>query len=374
VYNSALLLEEQIGQRTQELQRSRDLLRTIFDGIPGGLVLLDTNGTILAVNRAYADLLGQEPQPMVGRTYATIWPEALRSDSQDLLHRCIADATPLSQRTRLDRPDQSPVVLDRHLFPVHSNTGTDTVQVIEYLDDVTERLALERVIAQTEQLAALGKLAATVAHEVNTPLLAIRGCVSLAASSTDEATRTEYLGLAQVELERAASIIRDMLDFYRPAGSQQVSVDINGLVGQVLQLLRAECAHREIVVLPHLAPYLSNVVGAPDQLKQVLLNLVLNAIEAMSPAGGTLTVTTSIREPEPGVIVTISDTGPGIPASILNRIFDAFVTTKSDGNGLGLAVCRTILADHDGLLTAANLPAGGACFTMVLTRTTDSPR
>jgi two-component system NtrC family sensor kinase len=373
VYTSALLLEEQVSQRTEELMRSRDLLRTIFDGIPGGLSLLDNDGTVLAANRAYINLLGlgQSVQDLVGASYGDLWPEVHRRDAERLLQLCLNEAQRVYKRARLERPGQPSVVLDRHLFPVLDTSGTCVIQVIEYLDDVTERLALERVIAQTEQLAALGKLAATVAHEVNTPLLAIRGCVSLAALSSDDAERGEYLALAQGELERAATIIRDMLAFYRSSGTRHLSTDLNALVSQVLQLLRAECAQRGIGVAAKLQPVLPLVIGVADQLKQVLLNLVLNALEAMHPAGGALSISTSGVAPadaeQPGyVIVEVCDTGPGIAPEMLERIFEAFVTTKSDGNGLGLAVCRTIVNDHEGTLSAANLDGGGACFRVTL--------
>ena len=366
VYTSALLLEEQVSQRTEELIRSRDLLRTIFDGIPGGLTLLSNDGKVLAANRSYIGLLGLNSavHELVGTPYAALWPEAHQDDAEQLLDLCISETQRVYKRARVERPGQPPVVLDRHLFPVLDTSGTRVAQVIEYLDDVTERLALERVIAQTEQLAALGKLAATVAHEVNTPLLAIRGCVSLAASSADESERAEYLALAQGELERAATIIRDMLAFYRSSGTRHLPADLNALVSQVLQLLRAECTQRGIEVVAQLEPLLPLVIGVADQLKQVLLNLVLNAIEAMHPLGGALTVITSSDANR--VCVSVYDTGPGIQPEMIERIFDAFVTTKADGNGLGLAVCRAILNDHEGALAAKNLDGVGACFSIVL--------
>lgn len=372
VYTSAILLEEQVALRTRELQRSRDLLRTTFDGIPNGLVLIDHLGNVLAANRACADLLGHPLQYVVGSSYSALWPQEHVAETRATLQRCMTRGEPIYRRARLEYAGRSPIVLDCYLFPVQGVVSSEPIQIIEYLDNVTERLALEQMMAQTEQLAALGKLAATVAHEVNTPLLAIRGCVSLAADATDRETFQEYLGLAQGELDRAASIIRGLLDFYRPTGNERVGTNLNSLVSQVLQLLHAECLHNNVDVTKNLNENLPDIFGSPDQLKQVLLNLVLNAIEAMS-AGGQLFVNTfSVPAPDHHddiqsyAVVEVCDTGSGIRDEIIDRLFDAFVTTKDDGNGLGLAVCRNIVRDHGGTITASNRPEGGACFTVKL--------
>lgn len=368
--NSAIYLEEQVAVRTRELQRSRDLLRKIFDGIPNGLVLLDHEGTVLAANLACAELLQLRPQDLVGAKYQEIWPASRGGASCEMLDRCFNHNESTYRRTRIEHNGRSPIMLDCYLFPVPSNSADEAPQVIEYLDNVTERLSLEQVVAQTEQLAALGKLAATVAHEVNTPLLAIRGCVSLAADADDSELRNEYLTLAQGELDRAAAIIQGLLDFYRPVGQVHVGTNLNGLVTQVLQLLHAECLHNDIDVVQELDPHLPDIHGSPDQLKQVLLNLVLNAIEAMESGGRLLIRTSRASDPDHPdtylAVVKIYDTGSGIPEHLLGRLFDAFVTTKDDGNGLGLAVCRTIVRDHGGLIEAENTPEGGACFTVKL--------
>lgn len=413
VRNSALLLEQAVDKRTQQLQRSRDLLRTIFDGIPGGLLLVDTRGQVLAVNRAYARLFDRSPQSLVNQLYSQIWLTAWSADVAHLLQRCLTTGEAVYQRSRLERPDRSPIVIDHYLFAVRDAHGTIT-QVIEYLEDMTERLALERALTQAEQIAALGKLAATIAHEVNTPLLAIRGCLGLIANlDNDVATRAECLALAESELDRAATIIRVMLDFYQSTGNDRRAIDVNPLIERVAQLLRAEVAKHNIEVQLNLAPGLPAIMIIPDQLKQVVLNLMLNAIEAL-PDGGRITLRTSLRaagnsstagdrdglhharrdlslafsnytRTSPGsrrrhvcrathariqwrrpafVVIEVEDTGRGIHESLQEKIFDAFVTTKPNGSGMGLAVSRTLVHEQGGTISVANLPDGGARFTV----------
>jgi two-component system NtrC family sensor kinase len=406
VRDTARLLERLVAERTRELQRSRDLLRIIFDGIPDGLLLANADGRILATNSAYAGLFQQQAADLVGQTYDQIWSKPWSEKSPNLLQRCITSSNAIYQRDRLDHPERSLMVLDHYLFPVYDAAG-EVIQVIEYLQDVTERLALESVLAQSEQLAALGKLAATVAHEVNTPLLAIRGCLSLIASpKIDAAKRSEYLDLAESELDRAATIIRSILDFYRSTGISRMAIDINDLIAKVVQLLNAECMHRNVVIALHLASTLPEIKAAPDRIKQVLLNLMINALDVV-PDGGQVTLRTSLRtieqemsamtntEPSktaeyssliltpplahapttlihyvtssgPFIVIEIEDTGSGVPEELQVKIFDAFVTTKAEGNGLGLAVCRTIVQDHQGFIGVANVPGGGACFTVGL--------
>ncbi|MFP4441220.1 MAG: ATP-binding protein [Chloroflexaceae bacterium] len=379
VRDSARLLERLVTQRTQELQRSRDLLHTIFDGIPGGLLLVDSDERVLAVNRAYARLLDQEPEALIAQDYQQIWSAPWGQAAGRLVQRCIAGGQPIYQRDQIKRPRHSPIVLDHYLFPVRDATS-GIIQVIEYLEDVTERLALERALTQNEQLMALGKLAATVAHEVNTPLLAIRGCLGLLANAqVDPTARAEYLAMAESELDRAAGIIRVMLDFYQSNGNEQRSTDVNVLIERVAQLLKGECTRRNIEVLLCLAPALPAIPVIPDRLKQVILNLTLNALEVL-PDGGQLILRTSLRE-EPRhasgeqpaaasgetvslVVIEVEDTGSGVPDLLHEQIFDAFVTTKSDGSGLGLAVCRTIVQEQGGTISVENVVESGARFTV----------
>ncbi len=388
VRDSARLLERLVTQRTQELQRSRDLLHTIFDGIPGGLLLVDSDERVLAVNRAYARLLNREPEVLLDQCYSQIWSAPWTQTATRLVQRCIAGGQPIYQRDQITCPRQSPIVLDHYLFPVHDpNSGI--IQVIEYLEDVTKRLALERALNQNEQLMALGKLAATVAHEVNTPLLAIRGCLGLLANTqVDPAARAEYLAMAEGELDRAAGIIRVMLDFYQSNGNEQSVTDVNVLIERVSHLIKGECTRRNIEVILYLAPALPVISIIPDQLKQVILNLILNALEVLAD-GGQLILRTRIcegsrhfipgepRTSVPGnastsfVIIEVEDSGSGVPDLLRDQIFDAFVTTRPDGSGLGLAICRTIVQEQGGTINVENVAGSGARFTVAFPVTGD---
>ncbi|MCU0490612.1 MAG: response regulator [Chloroflexaceae bacterium] len=383
VRDSAALLEELVQQRTRELQRSRDLLRTIFDGIPSGLLMADSDGRVLATNRSYARLLGMQPQRLIDQNYGQIWRNANSEGAATLLERCMSSGEAVNQRERLERRNARPVVLDHYLFPVHDGDG-NIAQVIAYVEDVTERLALERVLAQSEQLAALGKLAANVAHELNTPLLAIRGCLSLIGNpKVDAATRSEYQAMAESELERAAGIIHGMLEFYRSEGKDRVTTDLNSLIKKTTHLLRAECAKHNINVELNLDPLLPAIVAAPDQMKQVVLGLLMNAITALSQ-GGRITIQTQFVAPDgqmstlqqqvpqkPYVLLSTQDTRSELPQKLRSLVFDDLVATNADSVSLGLAMMQTIIREHAGTINLEPIQGGGARFTVALPAVAD---
>ncbi len=363
----AIDLEQQVEQRTRELQQSRDLLRTMFDGIPGGLALIDDQQRVLALNRAYAQLFSKSPAELVGSDYRELWAGRGLELSSSLIGRCLEENRPIFQRDRLERDSQPGLVIDHYLFPVH-DFATRPIQVIEYLEDVTERLALERVLAQNEQLAALGRLAATVAHEINTPLLAIRTCLGLiGSSSTPVPARQEYLSLAESELDRAAATIRGILDFYRSEGKERIATDINILVEQVLQLLRAEIERRNAAVQLVKAPFLPMIIATPDQVKQVVLSLMMHALEYLAD-DGSIVIRTTLQEAaevqQNYVVVQVESPGARQSSSEPTAHFDALITARADGNGLGLAVCQVIMREHDGTIEIEQLPQGGSRFTV----------
>ncbi len=229
---------------------------------------------------------------------------------------------------------------------------------------VSEIERSQQRLVQSEKLAAIGRLTASIAHEVNNPLQSLRNCLDLAArGDLAEERRAEYLRMAQRELEHLTSIVRQMLEFYRPEAATRQSIDVNDLLHDVVLLTAGQCHDRGVEVVLTLSSELPAVWGVPYQLKQVVMNMVLNAIEAM-PDGGRLTIASAPRAQ--GVEITFRDTGRGISKEEMAHIFEPFYTSKQTGTGLGLAISYGIVAAHDGVIQVESDPGAGATFSVIL--------
>jgi two-component system NtrC family sensor kinase len=229
------------------------------------------------------------------------------------------------------------------------------------------KLDLERSQAQliqAEKLAATGRMAASIAHEINNPLQAIHNCLHLVLNRPlDDEKKLRYLQMAQEEVERLIAIVTRTLDFYRPSKGRLVPTQVNDLVESVLALAGKRLEHGRVHVRRNLANDLPQLSVVPDQLTQVFLNLVINAAEAMSQ-GGQLTITT--KREDNWMCVGFTDTGPGITSEEASKIFEPFYTTKATGTGLGLAISYGIVERHGGRITVESQPGQGATLTVRL--------
>jgi two-component system NtrC family sensor kinase len=240
---------------------------------------------------------------------------------------------------------------------------------VEHLEEQQRSLAARLTSAeaaglQAARLAAVGQLAASIAHEINNPLYAARNSLYLLEDDLPVDLRgSTYLGIARDQLARIARIIERMRDFYRPDRGELAPADINDLLEGTLALTGLNLRHVAIDLIFTPAPELPSVVGNGDQLRQVFLNLILNAIDAM-PNGGTLTVRT-IAEPSVAVI-EIADSGIGIPADIRPRLFEPFFTNKSNGTGLGLSISAHIVTQHGGQIEVESSEGQGSTFRVIL--------
>jgi signal transduction histidine kinase len=230
---------------------------------------------------------------------------------------------------------------------------------------LTERLSsAEAAILQAARLAAVGQLAAAIAHEINNPLYAARNCLYLLEDEPPERMRESgYLAIAREQLTRIAGIIQRMRDFYRPARGDLAPADINDIVQDTLALAGLNTRNAEIKIIFAPDHALPAVLCSADQLRQVFLNLVLNAIEAM-PNGGTLTVRT-VAGPTVALI-EIEDTGTGIPDDIRAHLFEPFFTNKPHGTGLGLSISAHIATQHGGQIEVDSVEGKGSTFRVVL--------
>jgi signal transduction histidine kinase/CheY-like chemotaxis protein len=222
----------------------------------------------------------------------------------------------------------------------------------------------QRALVQAEKMAIAGRLTASIAHEINNPLQSVQNCLHLAGrQELAPEQRNSYLTTAQSELERLMNTVQRMLDYYRPAAVDRKPVDINVILERVMLLLERQLAEHKIQLKTRLASRMPPVMAVGDQVQQVLLNLLLNAMEAM-PEGGRLFVETRSRNG--GVEVLVEDTGPGVQQGQRERIFEPFVSTKEGGTGLGLAVSYGIIAAHGGSLDLIDGRGRGACFRISL--------
>ncbi|MBN1180008.1 MAG: GAF domain-containing protein [Anaerolineae bacterium] len=220
-------------------------------------------------------------------------------------------------------------------------------------------------LVQSEKLAATGRLAASMAHEINNPLQAIHNSLQLMISFPMEPDeQAEYLEMADEEVERLISMVGRILDFARRPQREMRPTDVNDVIKKVLALSAKFLQHRHVALQQNLMPGLPYIVAIPGELGQVFLNLLLNAVDAM-PDGGTLRVSTQLSE-DGWLVATFSDTGHGIPPDHVDRIFEPFFSTKEGGTGLGLAVSYNVVTRHQGTITVESALGGGSTFTVRL--------
>ena len=236
-----------------------------------------------------------------------------------------------------------------------------------YEDALRHAEEMQRSQAQlirSEKLAATGRLAVSLAHEINNPLQAMQNLLHLTLEyEISEAKRREFLEMAREETSRLITLVQQTLEFYRPAQAQAGPVDINAAVERVLALSRKKLQHSDVEVELDLASSLSPVNGMPDQIAQVFLNMIVNAAEAMRD-GGRLRIES--RADSEHVQVSFADNGPGIAPEDLAHIFEPFYTTKEAGTGLGLAVSYNIIESHGGVIGVESVPGHGTTFIVRL--------
>ena len=242
----------------------------------------------------------------------------------------------------------------------------------QVLEKGEHMLELEQQLRRAATLAIAGKLASSVAHEVGTPLNIISGRAEILLRSlqADDPGRAE-LQVISDQIDRIAGIIRTLLETVRPQKPEVQAVALGPMVERMVPLLGHMARRGDVSIVTDVPYDLPQIAADPGQLQQVLINLLINALEA-SPPGGRITVTARacLSDGRPGVATTVSDSGSGIPREVVGRIFEPFFTTKppGQGTGLGLAICRDIAHSHEGALSVENREGEGAAFTLWLPR------
>ena len=262
------------------------------------------------------------------------------------------------------------IEMDRlETFANAAASAVNNAQLYQELEHalMTEKATRQQLI-RADKLSGMGRMVASVAHELNNPLQTIKNCLFLIDQTQHGQEDADLLELALSEVQRLSEIVQRLRDVYRPAVQEGFqSIQLAPLFKE-LELLLETHLRRNLVrlKLPEKDLEAIWIKGYPEQLKQVFLNLSLNAIEAMQPEGGTLVIGTAVDNQKNNVGITFSDTGPGVPEADMKVIFDPFYTTKSTGLGLGLSICYDIVHNHGGMIEVENNSDQGSSFTVWL--------
>jgi PAS domain S-box-containing protein len=356
----------------ESVSRNRNLLRAIFDGLEDGLLLLDGDGVVQAVNKAFANLLNLTEEQLVGNTWEHVCQGLESPFPIDPMKEMYQGEDVQKHRIRYCHPNGTTSILELQMI---SLCGSDNLvdRIILHVVDLTETLQLEARVLENERFAASGKLAASVAHEINTPLQSIELFLDMAQSATSNEERETFLRQAREETQWVGQIVMQLLNLYRPSASMPGWLEINNLIERIVLLIGKRLHEQGVVVESHLAEDLPMLWGRANELMQVLINLMVNALDAMQD-GGNLTVSTDIKQnkDEEWVLITIEDTGSGIPKEIINRIFEPFVTTRDNGTGLGLAISNQIVKQYQGKIHVKSRVGRGSSFTVSLPVTVET--
>ena len=336
---------------------------TTFDALADGVAVVDETGRIRRANRALAVMIGAELPDLIGLDLSA----ALVGGSSELAD-LIATARDGSRPPPLTFRSTT---LNRILRVGASLISAEVAPgwVATLIEDVTEQKALEAQLVQSEKMAAVGQLVSGVAHELNNPLTSIAGLSEFLLQHPEPSERDrDHIRVIHEQAERAAKIVGDLLAFARKGPTDVEDVALNEVAERALSLIGYELRLRDVQLETDFAPGLPAVRGDRHQVQQVVLNLLTNAVQAMSELPPDrerrLRVTTALERKQ--AVLRVADSGPGIPDDLLQRIFDPFVTTKAPGTGtgLGLSITYRIVEDHGGQITADRARTGGALFTV----------
>jgi two-component system, NtrC family, sensor kinase len=351
-----------------ELLRSRNTLRAIFDNIPAAFYIIDRQYRLIAINRSRAQRAGRMPADLVGkRCYQALFERQGPCPGCLVVEIFEAGRSTTRSERRGDGMDET-TEWEISTYPI-LDEDENIIQAILLEQDVTDRRRLEAMMAQSEKLAAVGQLAAGVAHEINNPLTAILANAQMLQRRlpVDDELQ-ESVDLIARAGERASQVVRNLLDFARKEEYRLVLTDVNETIQRAIELVQHELVKRAIHLIFEPDPNLPRLMASRDHLSGVWLNLLLNAIDAIDRDG---TVRVGTRTSAEKVYVTITDSGSGIPPERINRIFEPFYTTKAPGRGtgLGLSVCHRVIRQHGGSIQVNSQEGVGTEFTVELPTT-----
>ncbi len=359
----------------KEVKEAYDFMNKIVQSSPNSITATDMKGNILIWNQAAEETLGYKASEVIGKmNIRKIYPEGIARKVMQMLRS--------GEYGGIGRLSSYPMVYVRHdgevvegnlSAAIICDTNGKEIASVGSFVDLRDRLKMERALRdtqeqllQSEKLAAMGRLTSQIAHELNNPLYGIMNTLELLKTEiSPDNRRRKILEMALSETVRLSDLLRKMLSFSKPDQEEKHPVDINSILDEILLLHEKQLKENDITITSKLTEDLELVNASKNQLRQVFLNMVANARDAM-PNGGTFTVTTSGDRDK--VTVELSDTGVGIRQENIDKIFDSFFTTKGEvkGVGLGLSVCYGFIKDHGGDIAVKSREGVGTTFIITL--------
>ena len=344
----------------RSLQDTSAFADELVNHLPVGLIATDRSGRITIFNSAAERITGLNKARAQNRAPDKVLPTGL-CGLQDAINR---GESIIEKEMECAFTGGRTIPISVSATRIINEMG-DFVGQVMILRDLGEVRRLQKEVIRHEKLAALGGLAAGVAHEIRNPLSSIKGLASFFAGQFEKGSDSQEAAAVMIqEVDRLNRAITELLDFARPSDLKRSSTDLRELVSRSLQLIQQDAANQNIAVDLESADDICSVWIDPDRMAQCLLNLYLNAIQAMEDSG-ILTVRISV-DGDQYVHVTVSDTGPGIHSEQLDKIFNPYFTTKKTGTGLGLAIVHKIVDDHQGRIKAESTPGQGTSFTITI--------
>jgi PAS domain S-box-containing protein len=351
------------------LEEVKGLARNILESIPTGVLTINRHGQVTAVNPSAVATLKRSTEELLGQSYEQMFPEG------DMI-RIVLDGALHNDRH-----------VDQHDMPYRAGDQTRTIRlttadltgddgrpvgVIVLLKDVTELLDLERRVRVADKLAGLHTLSAGVAHELRNPLSAIDLNLHLLEEELQGSTRPssamdKYLHVLNAETRRLSAILDNFMKFARPGSIRLHLVDTEKLLSHIMSLLQYEAQDRRIQLITKAPDNLPALMGDETEISQVLVNVMVNAFQAMPNGGVCHVMIRGIKTDEKEwVELTVQDSGIGIKKEELSRLFEPFYTTKTAGSGLGLAIAYRIVQDHEGTIQVSSTPGIGTTVVIKL--------
>ncbi len=346
-----------IRELAANLDVNKTLQNLILNDANTALEVIDRTERVINWNTKAAELTGRDDA--IGKSHTELFPDPMETGQHKILETLHSGKEYLDQEITLHFQAKEQLTALINTYALRDESGT-IIGALAIYRDITERKILERQIQQAEKFAALGQMAAGLAHEIRNPLTTVKGFLQLISPSNP--TYSEYRSLMLDEVDRTDKLISDFILLANPSAPLFKAASPHLLIATVLDSLQDRARNQRITLdyhVPHLPPALLD----EEQFKHLLVCLTDNAMEAM-PRGGSLGISAKIHLDT--LQVQVWDTGNGIPANIIDKIFDPFFTTKENGSGLGLAISYHIVKNHRGSIKVRSHPNSGSTFTVII--------